>query len=90
MKTRSLLLTLVALALLVCPSFAQVANSPHAESDEQQIRKIEQEWLDAIVKRDAAYLENLEAADFTVTGPSGRTLNKAEDIKEHHDGRHGL
>ncbi len=49
MKTRSLLLTLVALALLVCPSFAQVASSPHAESDEQQIRKIEQEWLDAIV-----------------------------------------
>jgi hypothetical protein len=46
------------------PSFSQAADAG-GSNDEQQIRKIEQEWLDAIVKRDAAYLQKLEAPDFT-------------------------
>ncbi len=82
MKTRPLFPTLSAFLLLAAPAFAQVANSPHSPSDEQQIRRIEQDWLDAIVKRDASYLEKIEADDFIVTGPSGRTLNKQEDIKD--------
>ncbi len=67
--------------ILAGSSFSQAADAVGG-NDEQQIRKIEQDWLDAIVKRDAAYLQKLEAPDFTVTGPSGRTLNKEEDIKD--------
>ncbi len=81
MKTRCLLLSLLAVAFLAGPGFGQVASSAPS-SDEQQIRKIEQEWLDAIVKRDASYVEKVEADDYTVTGPLGRTLNKQEDVKD--------
>ena len=79
MKTRFLFLVLV--LILAGPGFSRGADAGRGD-DEQQIRKIEQEWLDAIVKRDAAYLQNLEAPDFAVTGPGGRTLNKEEDIKD--------
>ena len=81
MKTKCLLLTLFSLACLACPGFGQVA-SKSPSGDEQEIRKIEQEWLDAIVKRDASYVEKIEADDYTVTGPLGRTLNKQEDVKD--------
>ena len=79
MKTTFLLLAL--LPILASPIFSLAADTGPA-NDEQQIRKIEQEWLDAILKRDATYLQKIEARDFRVTGPSGRTLNKEEDIKE--------
>jgi ketosteroid isomerase-like protein len=79
MKTRFLFLVLV--LILAGPSFSRGADAGRGD-DEQQIRKIEQEWLDAIVKRDAAYLQKVEAPDFAVTGPGGRTLSKEEDIKD--------
>ncbi len=34
------------------------------------------------MKRDASYLQKLEAPDFTVTGPGGKSLSKEEDIKD--------
>ena len=78
MKTR---LSCIFLLLLALIGLSQAADSGRS-ADEQQIRKIEQEWLEAIVKRDAAYLEKIEAPDFMVTGPSGRTLDKKADIKD--------
>ena len=71
----------LAVGILTCPGWSRAADAGRSE-DEQQIRKIEQEWLDAIVKRDASYIEKIEADDFTVTGPLGRTLNKEEDVKD--------
>jgi ketosteroid isomerase-like protein len=79
MKTRSFFCALF--LVLAGPSFSQATDAARLD-DEKQIRKIEQEWLDAIVKRDAAYLQKLESPDFSVTGPGGRTLNKEEDIKD--------
>ena len=49
--------------------------------DEQQIRKIEQDWINAIVKRDGAFLAKLEADDYTFTGADGVVLDKPGDIK---------
>lgn len=76
MKSQVLFLAVFAVAILAAPGASRAAN------DEQQIRKIEREWLSAIMKRDAAFLQKLEAPDFTVTGPGGKTLNKAGDIKD--------
>jgi len=82
MKTKFLFFALF--LMLAAPGFSQATDAGRSD-DEQQIRKIEQEWLQAIVKRDAAYLQKLEVPDFTLTGPSGRTLNKEEDIKGKED-----
>jgi ketosteroid isomerase-like protein len=76
MQSKLLSLALFLVAMLAAP------GASHAANDEQQIRKIEHEWLAAITKRDGAFLQRLEAADFTVTGPGGKTLNKAGDIKD--------
>jgi len=76
MKGQILSLALLSVAMLAAPGVSRAAN------DEQQIRRIEHEWVTAIVKRDVAFLQRLEAPDFTVTGPGGKTLNKAGDIKD--------
>jgi ketosteroid isomerase-like protein len=80
MKKKFLSLVL-AVGVFGCPDWSGAADIGRS-SDEQQIRKIEREWLDAIVKRDASYLQQIEAPDFTMTGPDGKTLSKEEDIKD--------
>ena len=35
----------------------------------------------AIAKRDGAYMQKIEADDYIFTGPDGKALTKAEDIK---------
>ncbi|HEY1770100.1 MAG TPA: nuclear transport factor 2 family protein [Chthoniobacterales bacterium] len=81
MKTTFAVFVLAAALSATGTLSAQVATGREG-SDEQQIRKIEQDWLEAIQKRDASYLEKIEAPDFIVTGPEGRTLNKSGDIKD--------
>ncbi len=81
MQNNLLSLALLSAAVLACPGSSRAADAGRSD-DEKQIRKIEHEWLDAIVKRDAAYLQKLEAPDFTVIGPGGKSLRKEEDIKD--------
>lgn len=71
-------------ALGICLSLPVVSAETPADrtADEQQIRKIEQDWIDAIVKRDGAFLTKLEADDFTFTDPDGVVRDKAADIKD--------
>jgi ketosteroid isomerase-like protein len=79
MKTK---VFLIALAVgLAVPAMSVVAAADRS-ADEQQIRKIEQDWINAIVKRDGAFLTKLEADDFTLTDPDGTVLDKAGSIKE--------
>src|SRR5205814_4446650 len=65
-------------ALLLVSSATCHAADP---TDESQIRKIEQDWVNAIMKRDSAYITKLETDDFTMTGPDGKLLSKEEDLK---------
>ena len=81
MKTKLLSLALFMMAVLACPNWSRAATSG-GSNDEQQIKKIEREWLDAIMKRDASYLQKIEAEDFAMTGPDGKLLSKEEDIKD--------
>jgi ketosteroid isomerase-like protein len=71
-------------ALGICLSLPVLSAETPADrtADEQQIRKIEQDWIDAIVKRDGAFLTKLEADDFTFTDPDGVVRDKAADIKD--------
>jgi ketosteroid isomerase-like protein len=80
MKNRILFVGCFVIAILAAPGTSRAADSG-AANGEQQVRKLEREWLDALVKRDGDYLQKLEAEDFTMTGPDGKLLSKDEDIK---------
>jgi hypothetical protein len=53
MRSQILSVALFSVAMLAAPGVSRAAN------DEQQIRKIEHEWLTAIMKRDPAFLQRL-------------------------------
>lgn len=74
MKTQNLFCGLIAAILLASPA-------ARAADDEAQIRKLEQDWINAIKNHDGGFLSNLEADDYTFTGPDGVVLDKPADIK---------
>jgi ketosteroid isomerase-like protein len=47
---------------------------------EQELLKLEREWLDAYLKRDVAAMERIEADDFIITHADGRVFTKADEI----------
>jgi ketosteroid isomerase-like protein len=83
MKTKILFAIAGAIALAQLPGYAAGTDR---SGDEQQIKKLEQDWVNAMVKRDGAFLQKLEADDYTLTGPDGKTLTKQEDIKNTTEG----
>ncbi len=61
----------------------QGAQAP-AEDVEAVVTQLEREWVDAIVKKDAATIERVLADDFAGTSPTGHTYKKGialEDLK---------
>lgn len=49
---------------------------------ETEIKALEQQWLDAYVKADTAFLRTVEADDWTFVDSDGATNTKAQDIKD--------
>ena len=74
MKRFLMIFVLVCLVLSV--AFGQTKN-PKAQ---QELLKLQREWLDAYEKHDAAALERIEADDFTLTEADGKVTTKAEDV----------
>ncbi|HEV2805358.1 MAG TPA: nuclear transport factor 2 family protein [Chthoniobacterales bacterium] len=79
MKTS--LLTLLMVAGLATVGFGAAADD---------LKTLEQQWLDAYMKGDAAVLKNIEADDFTIVEPDGTVTTKAEDIKSVTDKKFSL
>jgi ketosteroid isomerase-like protein len=50
-------------------------------ADEQVLRKIQQDWADARLKRDSSFPKRIEADDFTVVWFDGRIVTKQEDVQ---------
>jgi ketosteroid isomerase-like protein len=48
---------------------------------DQTLAKMEQDWVDAILKRDTATVDRILADDFVATLPDGRTQTKAPNIE---------
>jgi ketosteroid isomerase-like protein len=48
---------------------------------EEQLKKIEQDWAEAYVKRDTAFLQRITTDDFAFIGPDGNMVSKAEYVK---------
>jgi uncharacterized protein (TIGR02246 family) len=59
---------------------AQPSTSMAASPAEQELLKVEREWLDAYLKRDAAAIDRIEANDFVITHADGRMMTKADEI----------
>lgn len=49
---------------------------------ETELKALEQQWLDAYVKADTAFLKTLEAEDWMFVDSDGGIMTKAQDIKE--------
>jgi len=73
--------TALALGLLCLLSLSPVAGqkAPKTNSVEDQIKKHEQDWAQAVVKEGAASVDRYEADDIITTDPTGRVTGKAED-----------
>ena len=50
-------------------------------SAEEQLKKIEQDWVSAYVKRDKAFVERIASDDFAFIGPDGNMVGKEEYMK---------
>jgi len=60
---------------------APASAAPPAAEAEQQVRKLEREWLDAYEQHDAVAMERILADDFTITYGNGQTQNKAQVVE---------
>jgi ketosteroid isomerase-like protein len=47
---------------------------------EQELRELEKDWGDALVKHDWAFLDQILADDYTWTGPDGKVWSKAQTL----------
>ena len=52
-----------------------------ANPAEQELLKLEREWLDAYTNRDVAAMERIEADDFVITFPNGSMSNKTQQVE---------
>jgi ketosteroid isomerase-like protein len=55
--------------------------APLGADAEQQVRKIEREWLDAYEQHDAVAMERILADEFTITYGNGHTESKAQVVE---------
>ncbi|MGA2361368.1 MAG: nuclear transport factor 2 family protein [Candidatus Aminicenantales bacterium] len=81
MKRMAIAVCAVVLVLAVAV-FAQTAAKPKSGSAEQELLKLEQEWGDALVKPDLAFLDRILGEDYMFTSPEGEVLTKAQMLAE--------
>jgi ketosteroid isomerase-like protein len=68
--------TLITLVMAV--SLASAAFGAGADAE---LKAIEQQWFDAYVKSDPAFIKNIEAEDYSIIEPDGTVSTKAQDVK---------
>jgi ketosteroid isomerase-like protein len=60
---------------------AGLATAGFGASAEADLKALEQQWIEAYVKGDAAFIKTVEADDYFVIEPDGTVTTKAEDVK---------
>jgi uncharacterized protein (TIGR02246 family) len=58
-----------------------LATAGFGAGAEAELKAISQQWLDAYMKSDPAFLKTIEAEDYSITEPDGAVTTKANDIK---------
>jgi ketosteroid isomerase-like protein len=69
----------IALLGLLSLCLATGQQTSGANSVEDQIKKLEQDWAQAVVKEGAASVDQYEADDIVTTDPTGRVTDKPQD-----------
>ena len=59
-------------------AFAQSPKKSSSSADEQAIKKLEEEWATALVKKDFAVIDRVTMPDWMVTLPDGSFQTKAQ------------
>ena len=72
-------LLLIAFVLVCVASPIAIGQTKNPKA-EQEVLKLQREWLDAYQKHDPAALERIEADDFTLTEADGKVITKTEDV----------
>ena len=79
------MLTIMALAFVMA-SFAEAQTQnqqPTRNTEvERELLRVEREWLDAYVRRDAAAMNRVIADDYMLTYDTGQTVNKAQTMDD--------
>jgi len=70
------------ISLLTAVLVAGLAGIALGSPAETEIKALEQQWLDAYVKADAAFLKTVEAEDWVFVDSDGTVNTKAQDIKD--------
>jgi len=68
---------------------AQTSAQPTSESVEQELIKLENQWVDAVVKLDFTFLDRVLADDYTWTGADGNVVTKAQLVASLKSGEGG-
>ena len=71
-----ILATLIVTSSALTP--AQQAQQPHLTNAEQEVRKLERQWLDAYEQNNAEAMDRIVADDFTITFPNGAIQTKPQ------------
>ena len=58
-----------------------LASAAFGAGADAELKAIEQQWLDAYMKSDPAFIKNLEAEDYSIIEPDGAVSTKAQDVK---------
>ena len=87
MKRPILAISLAVMALAVAVQ-AQTAPQTQAGSDEQELIRMENDWLQAFFKNDGAFADRFLADDYMGTDEHGDVKNKAQKIAEIKAGAH--
>jgi len=73
------LITLFILVVASCGlSPARQAQQPKPGKAEEEVRKLEREWLDAYEQHDGRAMDRIVADDFTITFPNGAMQTKPQ------------
>lgn len=77
----------LSMALLVAPGLALIGilavpqvSAQTSSSSEKEILKLENQWCEAVVKRDTTTLQRLYADEYLCTGSGGDVWNKVQEI----------
>lgn len=79
MNSRRLLIVALTLAAIAFePLFGQEAGRPPVSKPEEEVRKLEREWLDAYEQFDVKAMDRIVADDFAITFPNGSIQTKPQ------------
>lgn len=80
MKKLVICAAMLLLGISVVNVQAQGSKTGKEAQAEQELRKLEREWLDAYENHDVEAMKRIVADDFTITYENGRVLDKAQTV----------